>query len=51
MINRSIAEHALPHTDRSGRSWRVRAVRPWGTRVASAHRGQGAWQNLNEGAG
>jgi hypothetical protein len=29
MINRSIAERALPHTNRPWRSWRLRAVRAW----------------------
>src|SRR5260370_25141695 len=29
MINRSIAEHTLPRTNRPRRSWRLRAVRAW----------------------
>ena len=29
MINRSIAGHTLPHTNRRWRSWRLRAVRAW----------------------
>ena len=29
MINRSIAEHTLPHTNRPWRSRRLRAVRAW----------------------
>ena len=30
MINRSIAEHTLPHVDGPWRSWRLQVVRAWG---------------------